>query len=92
MFMCSPQKDGIPLEPEPSVHTLTRESRAPVAKLRLSGVQEHAQITLVCAFITLPSSLNGCPSAFGCIQSSNVPPCVSKRGAPLQKTQFPRLL
>ena len=47
----------------PSCHTLTVESRAPVANMRPPGAQEHAQMTRACAFITLPTSLNGCPPA-----------------------------
>lgn len=47
----------------PSCHTLTVESRAPVANMRSLGAQEHAQMTRACAFITLPTSLNGCPPA-----------------------------
>lgn len=34
-------------------------SRAPVAKQRPLGAQEQAQMMRVCAFITLPTSLNG---------------------------------
>ena len=47
----------------PSCHTLTVESRAPVANMRSPGAQEHAQMTRACAFITLPTSLNGCSPA-----------------------------
>lgn len=54
------QRSSVP-EVDVSAQSLTVPSRAPVANMRPSGAQEQVQMTRVCAFITLATSLNGAP-------------------------------